>query len=137
MNEKFMEVSVKDNHANCMLRGSMNQLEIPIHMDLKLNLHGNMNLNEAKMQDGIILRQWLEYTPQAVHKIGNLHIFKQILDPTKRNRMRADKACIVRVLESGLIDHTGVDSVSYLWIYIVGLKILYRWPSLLFCYYIY
>ena len=81
--------------------------------------------------------KWLGYTPWVVNKIEDLYIFKQILDPTKRKRMRADKACILKVCESGLIDHAGVDSVAYLRIYTMGLKILYCWSSFLFCNYIY
>lgn len=46
----------------------------------KLNLHGSMDLNDAKVQNGIILRQWIGYTPRVVDKIENLHIFKQILE---------------------------------------------------------
>lgn len=46
----------------------------------KLNLHRSMELNDVKVQNGIILRQWLGYTPRVVDKIENLHIFKQILE---------------------------------------------------------
>ena len=39
-----------------------------------------MNTNDVKVQNGIILWQWLGYTPRVVDKIENLHIFKQILE---------------------------------------------------------
>ena len=39
-----------------------------------------MNTNDVKVQNGIILRQWIGYTPRVVDKIENLHIFKQILE---------------------------------------------------------
>ena len=43
-----------------------------------------MNINDVKVQNGIILWQWLGYTPRAVDKIENLHIFKQILELMER-----------------------------------------------------
>ena len=50
----------------------------------KLNLHGSIDLKDVKVQNGIILRQWLGYAPRVVDKIENLHIFKQILELMER-----------------------------------------------------
>ena len=50
----------------------------------KLNLHGSMNTNDVKVQNSIILRQWLGYTPRVVDKIENLYIFKKILELMER-----------------------------------------------------